>query len=175
MPYELRDLAPALEYAGRHPEAGFALLRSLQSGLRPGLAAIVDDPERVTAVWVGYDDNRATRLSGARGALPIWTRFTARVRPPGGFATFDQPPGIITAVVDPETGDLATDLCPEAITEVFLDGRVPSRICPLHGGWWSEPLEVPDGWDRDGEDPRDGRRGEHPFGRWLRRVLGEGR
>lgn len=133
-------------------------------------------PERVTAVWVGYDDNRATRLSGARGALPIWTRFTARVRPPGGFPTFEQPPGIITAVVDPETGDLATDLCPEAITEVFLDGRVPNRICRLHGGWWSEPLEVPDGWDpRLGEDPRDGRRGEHPFGRWLRRVLGEGR
>ena len=132
-------------------------------------------PERVTAVWVGYDDNRATRLSGARGALPIWTRFTARVRPPGGFPTFQQPPGIITAVVDPETGDLATDRCPEAITEVFLDGRVPSRICRLHGGWWSEPLEVPDGWDREGEDPRDGRRGEHPFGKWLRRVLGEGR
>lgn len=52
MPYELRDLAPALEYAGRHPEAGFALLRSFQSGLRPGLAAIVDDPERVTAVML---------------------------------------------------------------------------------------------------------------------------
>ena len=132
-------------------------------------------PERVTAVWVGYDDNRATALSGARGALPIWTRFTARMRPPGGFPTFRQPPGIATAVVDPETGALATDACPIAITEVFLDGRMPTEICRLHGRWWSEPLEVPEGWEgHEGEDPRDGYRGDHPFRTWLHRVFGEG-
>ncbi|HEX2641654.1 MAG TPA: PBP1A family penicillin-binding protein, partial [Thermoanaerobaculia bacterium] len=32
-------------------------------------------PDRATVVWVGYDDNSSTRLSGARAALPIWTRF----------------------------------------------------------------------------------------------------
>lgn len=52
MPYELRDLAPAVEYAGRHPEAGFALLRALEAGLRPGFAAIVDEPERATGLML---------------------------------------------------------------------------------------------------------------------------
>lgn len=133
-------------------------------------------PDRVTVVWVGYDDNRATRLSGARAALPIWTRFTARVRPPGGFRTFDQPSGIATAVVDPETGALATDRCPQAITEVFLDGRIPGEICRRHGSWWSEPIEEPEGWDeREEYEDDDPRRGDHPFRSWLKRVFGEGR
>jgi len=52
MPYELRDLAPAVDYARRQPDAGFALLRSLQQGVRPGFAAIVDDPDNVTAVML---------------------------------------------------------------------------------------------------------------------------
>ena len=42
-------------------------------------------PNRTTMVWVGYDDNSATRLSGARAALPIWARFTAAVRPAAGY------------------------------------------------------------------------------------------
>ncbi|MES1245365.1 MAG: PBP1A family penicillin-binding protein, partial [Acidobacteriota bacterium] len=33
-------------------------------------------PQRATVVWVGYDDNSSTRLSGARAALPLWVRFT---------------------------------------------------------------------------------------------------
>jgi hypothetical protein len=52
---------------------------------------------------------------------------------------------------------------------------MPTEICRLHGRWWSEPLEVPEGWEgHEGEDPRDGYRGDHPFRTWLRRVFGEG-
>jgi penicillin-binding protein 1B len=125
-------------------------------------------PGRASVVWVGYDDNGATRLSGSRAALPIWTRFTARVRPAAGFATFPQPAGIVTAVVDPESGELATDACPQAITEVFRAGFVPDRLCHLHGGGWAEPLPQPPGV----EAPEDDR--SHPFRRWLRRVFGRG-
>ena len=42
-------------------------------------------PDRVTVVWVGYDDNAETRLSGSRAALPIWSRFVAAVRPAAGL------------------------------------------------------------------------------------------
>ena len=77
-------------------------------------------PERATVVWVGYDDNSATRLSGSRAALPIWARFTVRARPAGGYPTFAQPPGIVTALIDPETGELATEACPQAINTTFL-------------------------------------------------------
>jgi membrane carboxypeptidase/penicillin-binding protein len=91
-------------------------------------------PERTTVVWVGYDDNSKTRLSGARAALPIWVRFMARVAPPGGYSSFDTPQGITTASIDPTTGMLATEGCPAVITEVFREGEVPTQICDRHGG-----------------------------------------
>ncbi len=48
-------------------------------------------PERMSLVWVGYDDNSKTLLSGARAALPIWLSFTTSVRPVAGYAGFDRP------------------------------------------------------------------------------------
>lgn len=118
--------------------------------------------DRATVVWVGYDDNDATRLSGSRAALPIWSRFTQSVRPAGGFGTFTQPSGISTATIDPETGELATDDCPEVITEVFLAGHEPQAVCSLHGSWR-------DRWQQRREAGDDG--GRHPFRRWFDRVF----
>jgi penicillin-binding protein 1B len=34
----------------------------------------------LAVVWVGYDDNRATGLTGAAGALPVWADAIASVR-----------------------------------------------------------------------------------------------
>ena len=69
-------------------------------------------PERATVVWVGYDDNSTTRLSGARAALPIWVRFTTQVAPRAGYSTFPQPPGITTATIDPTTGSSRPNTAP---------------------------------------------------------------
>jgi penicillin-binding protein 1B len=89
-------------------------------------------PDRVTIVWVGYDDNSATTLSGARAALPIWSRFTAAVRPAGGYRDFPRPAGITQVTVDPTTGQLATEYCPYRVTEIFPDWAVPNEICQRH-------------------------------------------
>ena len=35
----------------------------------------------VAVAWVGYDDNRATGLTGAAGALPVWADTMARLKP----------------------------------------------------------------------------------------------
>jgi penicillin-binding protein 1B len=35
----------------------------------------------VAVVWVGYDDNRATGLTGAAGALPVWADTLAKLKP----------------------------------------------------------------------------------------------
>ena len=35
----------------------------------------------LAVVWVGYDDNRATGLTGAAGAMPIWADAIAALRP----------------------------------------------------------------------------------------------
>jgi penicillin-binding protein 1B len=89
-------------------------------------------PDRVTVVWVGYDDNSRTRLSGARAALPIWSRFTAAVRPPGGYSDFVPPPGIVRATIDPVTGQLATPYCPNQLEDVFPEWQVPGEACRRH-------------------------------------------
>ncbi len=140
-------------------------------------------PERTTVVWVGYDDNSRTRLSGARAALPIWIRFMARVAPPGGYSTFAQPPGIATAVIDPSTGLLATEYCPTVITEVFRQGQVPTQLCNRHQSWVDAQFAEATGQPEYGAEPAvqveaeepvtDGSAEKrHPFRRWLRKVFG---
>src|SRR4030095_14143105 len=37
--------------------------------------------DRLGVVWVGYDDNRAARLSGSTAALPIWGDMMAALAP----------------------------------------------------------------------------------------------
>ena len=145
-------------------------------------------PERATVVWVGYDDNSVTRLSGARAALPIWIRFTTQVAPRAGYSTFPQPPGITTATIDPSTGLLATDYCPAVLTEVFRQGEAPSEVCNRHRSW-SDTVQVAEVGDGDEEieddeggaataEAREERAGEtrekkrHPFRRWLKKVFG---
>jgi membrane carboxypeptidase/penicillin-binding protein len=124
-------------------------------------------PTRATVVWVGYDDNSATRLSGGRAAVPIWGRFTLGVRPPGGYGDFPRPKTIVTAVIDPESGGLATEACPVLVTELFLDRYTPSTICSLHSGFFVGPIDQPDPNVR--QDPLGG------FRAWLRKVFGKGR
>jgi penicillin-binding protein 1B len=34
----------------------------------------------LSVVWVGYDDNRATGLTGAAGALPVWAETMASLK-----------------------------------------------------------------------------------------------
>ena len=92
--------------------------------------------DRVTVVWVGYDDNQATRLSGSRGALPVWSRFVARAEPAGGWAALEAPPGFVTVDVDPTTGLLATPFCPRRVRQELPAWRAPLRRCEVH-----EPLQ----------------------------------
>lgn len=89
-------------------------------------------PDRVTVVWVGYDDNSATHLSGARAALPIWSRFTSAVRPAGGYPEFAVPTGMVAATVDPTTGQLATPYCPHRASEIFTEWEMPTEPCAEH-------------------------------------------
>lgn len=124
-------------------------------------------PDRTTLVWVGYDDNSSSRLSGARAALPIWGRFTWAVRPSNGYPRFVPPAGVSTAVIDPLSGQLATELCPRIQTEVFYEGQIPNSLCYLHGGWARDQE-----WRhlREREIRRERRRP-----RWFKRIFGRKR
>ena len=95
-------------------------------------------------VWVGFDDGAPAGLSGAEGALPIWSEFMRQALDiyPGG--AFPEPPGITYAKIDATNGRKATPYCPVVITEVFLTGTEPPP-CEEHGGvseqigrWWDK-------------------------------------
>jgi penicillin-binding protein 1B len=88
------------------------------------------------AVWVGFDDNTEMPLEGAKAALPIWTEFMKRAhtyREYRNVAEFQAPDGIVTAEIDPLSGQLATAACPQRRAEVFIAGTQPTDYCRLHG------------------------------------------
>jgi len=89
-------------------------------------------PDVVCAVWVGYDSGANTGLTGARGALHIWARFLRALYPQSGPLAQTPPEGVETAVIDPESGYLATASCPQALREAYLTGTTPKKTCPHH-------------------------------------------
>ena len=89
-------------------------------------------PDVVCAVWVGYDSGADTGLTGAKGALHIWARFMRSLYPQAGPRTLNPPEGIETAVIDPESGYLATTACSQKIREAYIRGTAPTKTCPLH-------------------------------------------
>ncbi len=100
-------------------------------------------PELLALTWVGYDDNRPLRLTGAAAALPIWTRFMLRYAN-GDARSFSAPSDIILVGIDPASGLLATPECPVVRYEPFVTGTEPTEVCPLHGGY-AQP-DQKDGW-----------------------------
>lgn len=78
-------------------------------------------PQLVTAVWVGFDDNRQMLdtqnrgVTGGRGALPIWVAFMKEALKDHYSLDFPIPPGIIFENVDQTTGEIAPPDDPAAI------------------------------------------------------------
>ena len=76
-------------------------------------------PELVTAVWVGFDDNRPIKdknnveLSSAI-AIPIWTQFLENALRGERYRNFPIPEGIIFVYVDPKTGEIVPQDFPGA-------------------------------------------------------------
>jgi penicillin-binding protein 1B len=68
------------------------------------------DSERLAVVWVGFDDNRPTGMTGAAGALQVWddifTRLGVRPLPP---------PADGYEAVEYKTGLLANESCAEVV------------------------------------------------------------
>ncbi|MFN3581338.1 MAG: penicillin-binding transpeptidase domain-containing protein, partial [Pseudomonas sp.] len=73
--------------------------------------------------WIGRDDNGATRLTGATGALQVWSAFMGQAHPRG---LPSQPPaGVVMAWIDPETGLGSDGSCTGAVQAPFKAGFQP--------------------------------------------------
>lgn len=90
----------------------------------------------VIGVWLGFDDERPIKLTGAQAALPIWSGLAAKLIRPDQ-PDFVAPEGVVERSIDPTTGQLATSRCPETFSEVFISGTEPTVYCEVHGeGLW---------------------------------------
>lgn len=91
----------------------------------------------ICVVWVGFDDNRELNLEGAHSALPVWAEFMKRAHEHREYRNvneFNAPAGIVSAQIDPASGQLATASCPKVRTEYFIEGTQPAEQCQLHNG-----------------------------------------
>ncbi len=116
-------------------------------------------PSLVCGVWVGFDIKHpmGKGVTGAVGALPVWTNFmiaATRGRPPEDF----QLPGQTeTREICTATGLLATEACPSVTTEIFAPGTEPTEYCNVHPGPPRLPgqPEAPEDTEAPADEPTD--------------------
>jgi penicillin-binding protein 1B len=93
----------------------------------------------LAVAWVGYDDNRATGLTGASGAMPVWAELMATLR----AASWEPPPpdGVEQRWVDYQSGAESDAACAPAAVAVALP---PATILPpARAGCGTEPAHAP--------------------------------
>jgi penicillin-binding protein 1B len=78
----------------------------------------------LAVVWMGRDDNGPTSLTGATGALQVWTRFMGKADP----MSLNMPPpdNVIQAWIDPVSGRGSDASCPGALQMPYIRGSQPA-------------------------------------------------
>jgi penicillin-binding protein 2D len=102
-------------------------------------------PQMVTGIWVGYDKPRpgGKGFTGGAVAAPIWERFMRPALATVPVIDFPKPDTVVTVSIDPATGCLATEECPEKRDEYYIAGTQPTCYCPRHGGERLDPASPP--------------------------------
>ena len=83
------------------------------------------DANYLSVVWVGYDDNRPTGLSGASGALPVWDKLMVTLRPEA--LALGVPYGTELESIDYASGLTADSTCGDP-----LQIPLPYNVHPPH-------------------------------------------
>ena len=85
--------------------------------------------QKVAVAWIGYDDVRSLgeRETGSRAALPVWIRFMEKALAGTPESPLAQPPGLISARIDAQSGLLARADSPDAVFELFREGNLPEK------------------------------------------------
>jgi membrane carboxypeptidase/penicillin-binding protein len=121
----------------------------------------------VAGVWFGYDHPHeiAFRAAGGRFAAPAWADFY-RTGWTERAVDWLPPDGMVAAIIDPETGQLATEWCPTRVREWFKPNNVPTDYCTLHTAP-AEPEIISD----DGTVIRPGGDWLNQLGKRLKKIL----
>jgi len=87
-------------------------------------------PHIVATAWVGFDDNSLLGSGefGGTAALPIWIDFMETALAGKEEISFDQPPGLVIARINPKSGNRANPEDNNAIFEYFLRENTPPEL-----------------------------------------------
>ncbi|HEB85415.1 MAG TPA: penicillin-binding protein 1A [Gammaproteobacteria bacterium] len=82
-----------------------------------------------TIAWVGFDTPQplGAHETGARAALPMWISYMRAALQGRPETPLEQPPGIVSVRIDPDTGELADANQRDAMFEYFRSKNVPKR------------------------------------------------
>jgi membrane carboxypeptidase/penicillin-binding protein len=119
-------------------------------------------PSLAVGVWVGFDDGRSLRMTGATAALPVVARFLEEARAEADWDSFDVPDGISEGWVTVADAGWLSDC---GAREYFLEGTEPDG-----GGCGGFRFRLPErgpGRDWVGELER---RAIRIFQRWSERL-----
>ncbi len=78
----------------------------------------------LAVVWLGRDDNGKTSLTGATGALRVWTDFMRRADPLPLNSPL--PENVVQVWVDSRTGQGTDERCPGAVQMPYIQGSEPA-------------------------------------------------
>ncbi|WP_049324472.1 penicillin-binding protein 1B [Stutzerimonas stutzeri] len=78
----------------------------------------------LAVVWLGRDDNGKTSLTGATGALQVWTDFMRRANPLP--LQMPVPDNVTYAWIDARSGLGTDERCPDAVQMPYIRGSEPA-------------------------------------------------
>ncbi len=97
------------------------------------------NPDVVALAWVGFDQLQSLHEYGAQAALPMWISFMQSYLNTIPEHPLEQPPGIVSIKIDPQTGKRAAPNDPLAQFEYFMVPYVPDEDkAPASGGKTNE-------------------------------------
>ena len=88
--------------------------------------------DKVAVVWLGFDDQRATGLSGASGAMRVWKRIFNGISATSVKRTLPEDVKLIW--IDQPTGLLSEKRCENAVELPFIAGSEPTEHAPCRAG-----------------------------------------
>jgi len=88
------------------------------------------NPSIVATAWVGFDQLQPLGRgeTGARAALPMWIDFMREALRNAPETVLEQPEGLVTVRIDPDSGRLAGAGDPDAIFETFYRELAPESL-----------------------------------------------
>jgi len=88
------------------------------------------NPDIVTTVWLGFDRLKplGSRETGGGAALPMWVSYMREALRGLPEHNLEQPSGMVTVRIDPETGLLAGPNTVGPIFETFREDLVPDEV-----------------------------------------------